>query len=142
MRVATLVAPTVSPQAIDHLERNLTAHFGGFTAVKSQGVWLDDITGQTHYDDSNTYSIAMLDTPKNAEVLRAIAYVYGQEAEQISVFYVTADGEATILPTAVHNTLKDKPVAIASRTTASPKFWRAGTQDATSVDPDTFGWRV
>lgn len=79
------------------LRKQLAEKFGGYTALKTVGGWIDQRSGKLFEEIGTTYQIGMADTGANSATLRHIAYNIGIMARQLAVAIVLPSGEFEII---------------------------------------------
>lgn len=98
MREVSFIMPSQFQSGYAHtaLRKALLEAFGGYTARRVDGAWLDD-GGKVTHDNSFRYTIAHIWTPSLRHKLIDIVMATGKHLRQQCVYFVWEDGEAEIL---------------------------------------------
>lgn len=100
MREARIILPVLDNNGatLAHvhtgLKRSLCEAFGGYTALASQGGWLDSATGRLYEEAGIAYDVAVnpIDATHGRR-LRAIAAHAAREASQVCVYLRLPNGD-------------------------------------------------
>ncbi len=106
MREARLILPATDNAGHsldlihDALAQRLYEAFGGFTAIRTDGAWIDD-SGRLIREPGTAYDIAMSEDGECADKLRSIAADVCGRAEQDCVYIRLASGNVEFVPVAI-----------------------------------------
>lgn len=100
MKEARIIAVVRGPQdmvALQTLQNAIITAFGGFTRYQAHGAWRNPRTGETVYDQSYVFDIAVQDILPTRVKLEELAKAYGRSTGQEEVYLRYPNGNVTFI---------------------------------------------
>lgn len=103
MREARVILPMYDNDghSLEHvhtyLKQQLCLAFGGYTAIKSFGGWMDRKTGKLYEEEGTAYDIACDDTQVTKDVLLGLAQILINLASQEAIYLRLPNGDVQIV---------------------------------------------